>query len=227
MNRYKLLNINKYLLKHKINKINNTNNISNISNINNINNTNNPNKIIGTLQYVNKNYPNAPPLIQFSKNYLYDTKDAEQDNNKLCDTILYHFKKNNLSKFFGEIIYQAYSSDNTELQSLWSSDVSRLTFLIRKKTDKNDINIWLRDKKGIEVGKIIIKPLISIIVDLLKQYNKVLEQKVLDQKDNISLDDKFNDLKKRELIIKALIYCDDKMNQDLIKYIAPKFALIQ
>ena len=45
------------------------------------------------------------------------------------DTLVYNYENKNLHKYLGDFIIGHYKKDNPSEQSMWSSDVSRLTYL--------------------------------------------------------------------------------------------------
>ena len=56
---------------------------------------------------------------------------------------------------------------------MWSSDVSRLTFIVKSVFGKNNSKSkWISDKNGVHFTDLIIKPMFEIIKEKLREYIK-------------------------------------------------------
>jgi hypothetical protein len=129
------------------------------------------NKSMSTIAYVIKHYKNAPPIKKLKD------KDAikmlEYSGSMKCSTeeaMIYKFRSGLLHKYMGDLIIDAYqASDNPEKQSMWSSDVARLSFVKVQEMSK-DINEWITDKSGVKIMELIIDPLLNNANKLLKEY---------------------------------------------------------
>lgn len=88
-------------------------------------------KSVSALIYLATKHKNAPPLLQIKhkdakKLLLKYGKDKEVTNKILCKYVT-----GVLDEFIGDIIVSHYKKNNPEDQSIWNSDASRLTFLIK------------------------------------------------------------------------------------------------
>ena len=122
------------------------------------------------LQYITRQYPNAPVLERkdIPKLIEYDnTKGPEK--RKLAEEWIYAEKHSSLVPFIGKIIVNLYKPEDPTLQPVWNSDVERLTFYRRVLNDKN-IATWVSDKQGIDICKEIIKPMLQHIEQQLVAY---------------------------------------------------------
>lgn len=73
-------------------------------------------------------------------------------------------KTEHLDEEIGNIIIAYIKKDDPLAQSLWCSDVSRLSYLIKEIVDNNpNVSTWKVDKKGQKVCNLLIKPLITEI----------------------------------------------------------------
>jgi hypothetical protein len=118
------------------------------------------------INYVTSTYPNAPvlepmPSYKAIKDYCGEFEIAKVIHDKYLD--------NKLIRYLGMLLVDYYKKENPEDQSVWNSDCSRLSYIIRNLTS-NKTPIWLTDKKGIELKKCVIDPLLSYIEKELINY---------------------------------------------------------
>ena len=73
---------------------------------------------------------------------MYDKKSKKKMNYSVEKIILFHFKNDTLSKTLGKAIVEEYKKDDLEDQSMWSSDVSRLSFIVKSVSGCQD-NIYI------------------------------------------------------------------------------------
>ncbi|ARF10695.1 hypothetical protein Hokovirus_2_222 [Hokovirus HKV1] len=71
-----------------------------------------------------------------------------------------------LSNYISTIITATYVKEDKNEQSIWNSDVSRLSFIIRQIINNHDI--WSHDKGGTRINSILIKPIIQFIKEHIK-----------------------------------------------------------
>lgn len=123
-------------------------------------------KSLSTIEYVTKHMNNAPVLKPIKD--MSVIQKAEGDGKfGVADIITYHGKKKTLHKFLGNIIISHYkNADNPEQQSLWASDVSRLSYVVRQNSGKDDV--WMEDKNGLKVNETIIIPLLEHVAAALR-----------------------------------------------------------
>lgn len=84
--------------------------------------------------------------------------------NRLYDYLLFYNNENMLDQYVGKIILKHIKKENPDDQSIWNTDVSRLTYIIRDVVDSSPT--WLRDPKGALFNEKIITP----IINELKEY---------------------------------------------------------
>lgn len=209
-------------------------------------------KTIDALSFVQTYYDNAPPMVVIDDTalrslfYKYEN-DKNKENKKqeiketkemkakklgddeVINNIIHNFNHKKLHKYLGDAIYNFYGNTKSEDQSIWSSDVSRMSFLIRKENksaNKPIISkfIWERDPKGERVKEIAISPLITIVIKLMKKYIDKLAKEA--QTEKITDYDKIDSrMKYMTTASNIRIYAEASMGDDILKYIAPKFAL--
>ena len=125
-------------------------------------------KSVSALTYIMHNYGSAPTIEMLDIDNL---EDLEQNNKKLVEDVISAHKHKTLDKYLGDSIITLYKKDKPENQSVWSTDASRLTYLI-KELMVNDSSNWIIDKKGTKTREYLIDPLLKHIKSLIISYQK-------------------------------------------------------
>jgi len=174
---------------------------------------------VSALAYVAKNYDGAPALKKLKDySYIKDRED-EDDEFDLMETLIYKYNNQILHEYLGNIIVDAYKKQDPTKQSIWNSDTTRLTYVIRELIDKKPD--WSVDKKGIKTTKYIITPLLEFVERQASIYLDEIPQILIECPEKlITLND--NTRSASEII--ANIYNKMLANQ-VLKYIAPHFYL--
>ena len=136
-----------------------------------IENNTNATKKITTLSYAIKNFSNAPPIKKLGGkdlNGLLYFKKKKRKGFALEHEFIHQYKHKTLHQFLGKLIISEYKPDNPENQGLWSSDLARLTFVIRKPVDNSAT--WVVDKKGVNITKLIISPMTFRTKEILQEF---------------------------------------------------------
>jgi hypothetical protein len=178
--------------------------------------------ISSALKYANKHFTNAPELIPINNfNILnYDLTD-DDDKKLLIETLLYHYRKNSVHKLFGDHIVSIYKKDNIDEQSMYTTDTSRLNYIIRISKDENPVK-WYTDKNGVIISDVIIEKLINHYVELLQWYQQILTNEMNLNPGVVQKDKQ----QKVENILGMLIDVDNgQLVKNTNKYIAPFFNL--
>jgi hypothetical protein len=162
---------------------------------------------VNALAYVTANFTNAPllsPIPNYSQIKKYC---GEKPIGKVIADL---YADDRLIKYLGEVLVQYYKKEDPHEQSLWNSDCSRLSYLIRIAI--NERPSWITDKKGVQLKDHIIKPLLDFIekeiLDLMKNRNNTI--------------DTIYSCSKLLIDIRNSVISDD-----LIKYLAPYFTFSQ
>jgi len=162
--------------------------------------------------YILSNYLNVPAL-ESKKSY---ANLLETNIMTLVDLIIMYYEQGRLVTFIGDYLVKEYLNEEPEKQSLWTTDLSRLTYIISEACKKNK-NIWSYDKKGVKTKKIMIEPLLKYIRNELAKYAE----------DNSNSIETIM-LKKLASIIQIINEIDGNLMIDKInKYISPKFIVKQ
>ena len=195
---------------------------------------------VSGLAYAKKNYTTAPELKKLDE---YDLGDDDE----LTELLLFYSREGKIAEYIGDFIIKFYKKDDPNNQSLWNTDTSRLTFIIRQIMKKK--NDWHYDKKGIKVCKIIINPLLDNIKTILKEYISDINDKIIGNKNTDSdtdseiydcesdykkahkeLDnnDKLKLVNDQKTAIQIITEINNKtLSEDIIKYISPRLSLVQ
>ena len=196
---------------------------------------------VNGLTYVRKNYPNAPILKKLDK------YDFGEDDDELIKLLLFYSRKGTLSHYIGDFLIKFYKKNDPNDQSLWTTDIARLTFLVKHILRKKDD--WHYDKKGIKVCNTIINPLLSNIKTILKKYNDdmydiINGKKTVDDSDSegeyesqsdyerhknppeLDNNEKIKLVNDQQIIVQIITDINNKMlSKDIIKYISPLLSL--
>ena len=169
-----------------------------------------------TVNYFNficQNYPDTPALkCQKSYHNIIDAKTMT-----LIEVVTMYYYDNKLVSFIGDYIIKLYKKEKPDKQSLWSTDISRLTYIISECCSKTKENIWSYDKKGAKIKKIIIEPALNYLRNNLVKFCK-----------NNSGDTDFHIMKQLMAATATIQLIDDGNLADKVnRYIAPEFAIKQ
>ena len=173
---------------------------------------------ISTVAYVIKNYKEAPALKSLED---YSTIHCEQDNTEFVENLIYEHNHNKLHIYISEFIIKTYKKEDPSKQSIWNSDTSRLTYLIRDIITNNKVD-WKIDKKGIKTTKFIIEPVLEYIDVQIREYIE-----------NFNIDYSFDSARSAENKMMKLKFAteilknieDNILTDEILKYIAPHFYL--
>ena len=97
---------------------------------------------VNSLTYVMENYSDAPAIQTISCNVINKKRSKI---NKLIEEILCAYRNKVLDKFLGDTIVDLYKKDNPEDQSIWNTDSTRLTYLLKEILgNKNSIESFVK-----------------------------------------------------------------------------------
>lgn len=110
---------------------------------------------ISLLKLLITKYADAPE-IQPPKNIC-----DMMENEEIEKQVMSRFRKGELAQYLGDLIIAEYKKKDQSQQSVWISDVNRLTCVVKEKK-------WKRDPKGVEVIRIIISEVIDKVIAMTK-----------------------------------------------------------
>lgn len=175
--------------------------------------TNNYN--ISIKKMIQQTYPDAPHLKRLED---YSIIHEDDDINLMQDLIYFH-GKNKLNKYLGDIIIKYYKKEDPKDQALWSTDSSRLKYIIKELLASKNSH-WNEDDKGLKINKCIIEPLLKYIHEYINdQIDKIdddLQEATADECIPLSL-------KQLNLAFIREQIQNGTLKDAIIKYIAPSF----
>ena len=175
---------------------------------------------ISVKNYVQQNYNNAPALKALKT---YELLAIDDEDESFIDKLIFHYNHKLLHIFFGNFIVEQYKTDDPAQQSLWNSDVSRLTYIVKQLiANGKKESIWINDPKGNKTKESIITPMLKYVHKYIKDFIQKEASKIrlLPQDESERLNNK---LKILSDIITNI--SDNVLTEDIIKYMAPHFYL--
>lgn len=120
---------------------------------------------MGALKYAMLNYPDAPPLIEYSN---MDALQFEKGYS-LAEIMIYHDENNTLANKIGDVILEEYKKRDPKEQSFWNTDNARLGYIIVE--DDGSGSKWGVDKGGVKVQNMLINPILAHVRAKLNCYS--------------------------------------------------------
>ena len=147
-----------------------------------------------------------------------------KDKEKFIEKLVYKHKEKILDDYLGKIIVRHYKKKDPAQQSIFNSDTTRLTYIIRELFSNKKID-WTVDKKGIKTTNYIIRPFLKHIVDLIREY--VNQKTKIDRKnvDTEALIANFDNLKFANEILHSIE--KNELSESVLKKISPHFYFIK
>ena len=167
-------------------------------------------KSVSVLTYVVEHYDNAPGIKMINWDDVKNTNGYDM----AIDDILSYYKHKTLGKFLGDLIIKIYKKDNPKDQSIWNTDTSRLTYLIKEFMENKSSN-WIVDKKGVKTTTYIIIPLLDYLKEMLIVYQ---ENNVVVSKNNAEMEMM---LENSKFLVELINDIDDgNLGREVLKYIS-------
>ena len=198
----------------------------------NLNNSEVTKKSMNIMTYALKHFDDAPPISllqddkfdEMTKCLVYDDDGNKKTNKSVEEIIIFHFKKDTLVKVLSELITNEYKKDDPTKQSIWSSDISRLTFIVKDIIGKTKKSKWVTDKKGLHITQTIINPMMEIIKDKLIKYvnmsGKLVNKSIKNGKNTENILARMHDA---NLVLVAIKL--GKIHSEILRHIAPYLNL--
>jgi hypothetical protein len=182
-----------------------------------VNTSKTSNKAMSYLGYITHNYIETPALEAPTQPQIEEIVYKDQsDKTSVEEALIFHYNDGDLVEYIGQGVVELYKKDLPEDQTVWSSDVSRLTYIIREVVGDN--NEWVTDKGGIRIGQKLIVPLLEKIYNKVHHYLKSDDFFVYTREGEYS--------KKMGNIFGIMNEIESKrLEKKINKYIAPHFAI--
>jgi hypothetical protein len=180
-------------------------------------------KITDYIDFLNTYCTGANPLQPLTKTDI--NRLLELDNYKIYEfeeNMVKYIKNNRLHLKLGNIILSKFlKSDDLTTQQVWTSDVSRLIYLILRMFGKQ--KNWVRDKKGEIFSELIIIPIIERLNELMTDYAHYCIQqfnKIGNYDENAILLD--NAQTAKDSTVK---FYNDYIKKEILKFMASKLSI--
>lgn len=142
-------------------------------------------------------------------------EDGLTQNSRLAEDLLYHCEHGNIIKYIGDTIIVLCKKNKDKDQSIWNSDPSRLTYIIKQILEGEAR--WMVDKEGVNTTKLIVTP-------ILDQLQKIIEEYYNDKCVNLGEKDYKVRLKIHKTYLELCNKIDNNtLHKGILKYIAPYF----
>ena len=177
-------------------------------------------KSVSALTYLVRKHKNAPPLLQIEHDEAKKLLKCDEDES-LTGNILIEYREDRLDEFIGNIIVGFYKKEDPNQQSIWNSDASRLTFLIKDIIGNK--SEWMTDKKGTKLRQLVIKPITTLIEELIRNW-QIEQAKVNDYE----LDVEQTDVRMVNTTNAIGILADVKsgaLEEKISRHLSPRFGL--
>jgi len=166
---------------------------------------------LNAIAYLSKNYDKAPVIERITD---CDKIKKNQDISKFGGDIIYHYKYDSLDSYISDFIVGNYKKENAEDQSVWTTDISRLTYMIRETIKKKPT--WVVDKKGVSTMEYIVDPLMIYLKKSVNEYYKELRK----------MEDSDFKIEYMNLCVEIKNDFDNKtIHKNVLRCIAPKLFL--
>jgi len=123
------------------------------------------------LNHLITNYPNAPN-IQKLTDFSF-MREPDEDREMLLELIITYYEEDRLLRYLANNILSIYKKTSISDQSLWSSDPSRNSYIVKNKVNDDDSR-WMRDVRGELISKFIIAPYMDYLIEELMWYFREL-----------------------------------------------------
>ena len=150
--------------------------------------------------------------------------DKGREKEKFVEKLLYKHRQKILDEYLGKIIVRHYKKKDPSKQSIFNSDTTRLTYIVRELFTNKKID-WAVDKKGIKTTNYVIKPLLKHIDELIREYidNKTaLNHKEISTEELIA---NFDNLKSGNEILHSIE--KNELSENVLRKISPHFYFIK
>lgn len=180
------------------------------------------NNSVSALTFLMTYRKKAPPLKEITYEGAKQIL-GNSETNTLINDILCCYKNKKLAKYIGSIIVKCYKKENPEEQSMWNTDVTRLTYLIKDIIGKKGKSQWIMDKKGVKVVEYIIRPILEYIVEIAREHIKLMRM-YIKEATNVSDQMEFTEIMAITADMIAFI-TSGQMEKEISRYVSAHFQL--
>jgi len=186
--------------------------------------TKSTNKSMNMMAHAMKHWANAPPMKQLEgKEALKLITFENKSKHPIEDVVIHQFNSKTLYRFLGNVLIKEFKKEDEIDQSLWTTDSSRLCFIIKQIVGDKGGEKWIADKSGIEITKLLISPLVDRVTEMMSEYSNKLMDEIKKSDDSEQSKKAMEKMYDIGVVIRGIIKND--MNKDILKYIAPYFNI--
>jgi hypothetical protein len=157
-------------------------------------------------------------------------KPQDEVNDKYITQVLYNYENKVLDEFFGNFIVNYFNTEEMKDRKFWTSDVSRLSFIIMQVVNRAGEKEWNHDKTGKKFVDLVIDPMFDEVVKLLDQFVNNKQKWIEENLGKVYIPpSKMTQLMHVQQLAKEL-QIDIKYNKftrDILKFVAPHFNFDQ
>jgi hypothetical protein len=186
------------------------------------------------MQYAMTNFRNAPVLTKLEPPEVCGmigytgNLDSYNDIKPYVEHVLVNYDKENIPMHFGKMIALYFCKASPEEQRAWSTDVSRLSFIVMQYINYTEEKEWITDKSGIKFTNLIINPMFAIVRGLLNKYNKFESEKTtkmtMEECKKMTTSERDRVLRLTNLSLRLTQDIDANVfTKDILKFVAPYF----
>lgn len=178
---------------------------------------------MSAINFLSKSYKNTPLLENLDSTAKIKSIVELNDNSSddFIERLSYEYRQKTLPKFLGKFFIDNYKKKNPEEQSIWNSDATRLTYIIRVMV--NDEHNWDIDKKGKKVKTRIIDPVLKYLKDTINEFIENINSSYVN---SLKGSDKTRFIDKLEGSSKIIKEIDEgNLANDILKFITPYFYI--
>jgi hypothetical protein len=178
------------------------------------------NTSVSAMKYLMTYHKETPPLKSIED--FTGMTDKYEDDTKLVYALISEYRNDTLAAKLANHLVLEYKKEDPSKQSIWSSDVGRLTYVIRNAVSDGRV-IWSTDKNGIQVTTIVIKPILNYVKPILQKFNIDRSNEILNNP-RLSNSKMIEISEYQKLAVQIIALIDNKtLERDIIKHIAPQF----
>jgi len=168
---------------------------------------------MSALKFLTKNYK-PDELIPYDPDLLQ----GDTDDDDFIGILVLKQRQKQLHKFIGDAIITYYQKENPKDQSLWSSDISRLNYIISEVYDGKQR--WVIDKNALRIRDIIIRPTLKKLDATLISYATKKDKRNMNAEETATL------LRRRYWCIEIHKHIESReIENTIMTYITPQFYL--
>jgi hypothetical protein len=183
-----------------------------------VSSTNIINKGMSAMTFFMNNFKNTPALESIDD--LSTMKIKYINTNHFILELLSKYRNDTLASYIGDYIINIYKKKDSSKQTMWSSDVNRLTYIISEAVAKGK-TIWVTDKKGIKVGDMVVRPALDYIRPILQKYIKECNKDIISNNTRGYTQSELLEYQKFASHI-ILSIDNNVLEKEITKYIAPQ-----